>query len=90
MKTNQIQNHSLSPEAIGKLKNVLDRLRKKCSPVYASARPWDWKVCRGCRQLVGRDEPQCAACGSRRFNVSPLKVFRTGLRLYGIPPGLFE
>lgn len=88
MKTNKT--YSLSPIGIAKLKAELDRQRKKEDPIYASARPWDWKICRHCQMLVPRGEAHCAACGGRQFNGSPMDVFRIGLSVYGIPPSSFD
>lgn len=90
MKTHQNNHGSISPEAILKLKAMIRRLQHQCDPAYASARPWDWQVCKQCGQLVPREENRCPACGSRRFDVNPLGVFRRGFHLYGAPPSLFE
>ncbi len=59
----------------------------RLDPRYASARPWDWRVCRDCQALV---PVRCPQCGSERLSGRPRDVVRAGLHQFGPPPGFFQ
>ena len=59
----------------------------RLDPRYASARPWDWRVCNDCQELV---PVGCPKCGSDRLSGRPRDIVRVGLRRFGPPPGFFQ
>jgi hypothetical protein len=59
----------------------------RIDPRYASARPWDWQVCRDCQTLV---PVRCPKCGSDRLSGRPGDVVHAGLHQFGPPPGFFK
>jgi ribosomal protein L40E len=56
-------------------------------PRYASARPWDWRVCRTCEALIPH---RCPRCGSDQLSDKPCHIIRTALAQFGPPPSLFK
>lgn len=60
---------------------------RKVDPRYAAARPWDWKVCLDCQELISE---RCPHCGGTRFSSSPRQIISTGLRIHGYPPSLHQ
>lgn len=63
------------------------RYQVRIDPRYASARPWDWRLCQDCQTLVPL---RCPKCGSARLSGRPGHIIRAGLRQFGPPPALFK
>jgi len=59
--------------------------KRRRDPAYASAMPWNWKLCRECENLVPLS---CPKCGGTRFTSRPLEIIKAGLRKHGYPPAL--
>lgn len=56
-------------------------------PNYASARPWDWKLCLDCGALIPR---RCQKCGGAYFSERPVDIIEAALAQHGYPPGLHK
>jgi ribosomal protein L40E len=56
-------------------------------PRYASARPWDWRVCRTCEALIPQ---RCPRCGSDKLSDKPKDVIHAALTQFGPPPSLLK
>jgi hypothetical protein len=54
---------------------------------YASARPWDWKVCRDCEGLISE---RCPTCGGNHFSKEPADILRVAIQRFGYPPALHK
>lgn len=72
----------MSKESESRSKN-----KARLDPRSASARPWDWRVCRDCQTLV---PVRCPKCGSERLSNRPGDIVRVGLLQFGPPPGFFR
>ena len=63
------------------------KAKVRLDPRYASARPWDWRVCRDCQTLV---PVQCPRCGSDKLSDKPKDVIHAALAQFGPPPAFFK
>jgi hypothetical protein len=71
-----------------KRKDVRKQKIETClDPRYASARPWDWRLCRTCESLIPR---RCPRCGSDQLSDQPSHIIRAALAQFGPPPSLFK
>jgi hypothetical protein len=68
----------------GKLAKENDNRR---DPRYASARPWEWRVCRACQTLV---PVRCPGCDSDKLSDKPRDVIHAALTKFGPPPSLLK
>ena len=71
-----------------KRKNViLQKTEIHLDPRYASARPWDWRVCLTCEALIPH---RCPRCGSDKLSDKPRDVIHAALTQFGPPPSLLK
>jgi ribosomal protein L40E len=63
------------------------KIETHLDPRYASARPWDWWLCRTCEALVPR---RCPRCGSHKLSDKPSHIIRAALAQFGPPPFIFK
>lgn len=63
------------------------KAKLRLDPRYASARPWDWRLCLDCQTLV---PVRCPKCASDRLSGRPGDIVRAGLRQFGPPPAFFK
>ena len=68
-------------------KVVIQKTEIHLDPRYASARPWDWRLCRTCESLIPH---RCPRCGSNKLRDNPSLIVRTARAQFGQPPSLFK
>ena len=66
---------------------IIQRTEIHLDPRYASARPWDWRLCRMCESLIPH---RCPRCGSDQLSDKPSHIIRAALAQFGPPPSLFK
>jgi len=62
---------------------IVQKTEIRLDPRYASARPWDWWLCRTCEALIPH---RCPRCGSDKLTHKSSHVIRAALTQFGRPP----